>query len=157
MAHDIVVATQVFSGQSIFSVDPEQVRQRVEALPIVRKATVARLWPNRLAVVVETREAYALWQVDGDLNVIDRDGVIMARADVMDPPALPLVVSDGANDAVVEIVEALNRHPDVRDRVVGAIRVGERRWNLRLEKRRRREIAGRGGSGLHRHSGPAAG
>lgn len=132
-AHSIVLATGVTAGQSIFSVDPESVRERVEALPIVREASVARLWPNRIAVVVETREAFALWQVEGALNVIDRDGVVMARADVMDPPELPLVVSAGANEAVVEIVEALDRYPVIRDRVVGAIRVGERRWNLRLE------------------------
>ena len=35
--------------------------------------------------------------------------------------------------ALVEIVEALDRHPTIRNEVVGAVRVGERRWNLRLE------------------------
>ena len=30
-------------------------------------------------------------------------------------------------------VEALDNYPIVRDRVVGAVRVGERRWNLRLD------------------------
>jgi len=132
IAHQIAQATEVYSGQSIFSVDPEAVRQRVEALPLVRTARVARLWPNRIAVVVETREAYALWQMDGALNVIDRDGVVMAHADVMDPPQLPLVVAEGANASVVEIVEALERNPMIQDWVVGAIRVGDRRWNLRL-------------------------
>jgi len=132
IAHQIAQATEVYSGQSIFSVDPEAVRQRVEALPLVRTATVARLWPNRIAIVVETREAYALWQMDGALNVIDRDGVVMASADVMNPPDLPLVVAEGANASVVEIVEALNRTPLIQDWVVGAIRVGNRRWNLRL-------------------------
>ena len=132
IAHRIAQASEVYSGQSIFSVDPEAVRQRVEALPLVRTATVARLWPNRIAIVVETREAYALWQMDGALNVIDRDGVVMASADVMNPPDLPLVVAEGANASVVEIVEALNRTPLIQDWVVGAIRVGNRRWNLRL-------------------------
>jgi cell division protein FtsQ len=133
VARQIAAATEIFDGQSIFSIDPEIVRDRVEALPLVRSATVARLWPDRIAIVVETREAYALWQNDGALNVIDREGVVMASADVMDPPELPLVVADGANSAVVEIVEALDNHPSIRDRVTGAIRVGGRRWNLRLD------------------------
>jgi cell division protein FtsQ len=132
-AHRIVVATGIHNGQSIFSIDPQSVRERIEAMPIVRRASVARLWPNRVAIVVETREAFALWQVEGELNIIDRYGMVMAEADVMAPPDLPLVVSEGANDAVVEIVDALDRHPSIRDRVVGAIRVGGRRWNLRLE------------------------
>ena len=130
VAHDIVEATGLQGGYPIFAVDPDEIRERVEA---VRTASVARLWPNSVAVVVETREAFALWQVEGQLNVIDRYGVVMGQADVMSPPDLPLVVAEGANDSVVEIVEALDRHPTIRNEVVGAVRVGERRWNLRLE------------------------
>ncbi len=132
-ARTIIQATQLRRGEPIFAVDPDQVRARVEALPGVRTARVARLLPNRVAVVVETREAYALWQVEGSLHIIDRHGVILADADPMDPPALPLVVADGANEAVVEIVEALDHYPLVGQRVVGAVRVGGRRWNLRLD------------------------
>lgn len=133
LAEDIVTATGLQGGQSIFSIDPALVRERVEALPMVRKASVARLWPDSVAIVVETREAYALWQMDGTLHVIDTHGAVMGEADVMDPPELPLVVAEGANQAVVEIVEALRRYPAIGDTVVGAVRVGERRWNLRLE------------------------
>jgi cell division protein FtsQ len=132
VAHDIVLATEIYDGQSIFAVDPDLVRARVEALPVIRSATVARLWPDRISIVVETREAFALWQVDGALNIIDRDGVVLGIADAMDPPALPLVVAEGANESVVEIVEALRLYPVISRHVVGAVRVGERRWNLRL-------------------------
>lgn len=133
LAEDIVLATGLHGGQSIFSIDPVDVRDRVEALPMVRTASVARLWPDSVAIVVETREAYALWQMDGALRVIDTEGAVMGEANVMDPPDLPLVVAEGANDAVVEIVEALRRYPAIGDSVVGAVRVGDRRWNLRLE------------------------
>ena len=133
VAQSIAAATGVYRGQSIFTVDPETVRLRVEALPLVRTARVARLWPNRIAVVVETRDAYALWQINGTLNVIDREGVVIAPADLDQPPELPLVVATGANESVVEIVEALDLHPIIGDRVIGAIRVGDRRWNLRLD------------------------
>ena len=51
----------------------------------------------------------------------------------MNPPALPLVVADGANESVVEIVDALARFPAIRAHVVGAVRVAQRRWNLRLD------------------------
>ncbi|OLF73933.1 hypothetical protein AWH62_07200 [Maricaulis sp. W15] len=133
MAHAIVLASEIHDGQSIFSVDPQEIRTRVEAMPMIRRARVARLLPNRIAIVVETREAFALWQVEGGLHVIDRDGVVIADADVMDPPALPLVVAEGANRAATEIVDALGHYPEVAGRVVGAVRVGERRWNLRLD------------------------
>ncbi len=133
VARDIIAATGLAGGQPIFTVDPAEVRARVEALPIVRNASVARLWPDSVAIVVETREAYALWQMDGALHIIDTDGAVMGQADVMAPPDLPLVVAEGANNAVVEIVEALQRYPEIARDVVGAVRIGERRWNLRLE------------------------
>jgi len=129
----IAEAAGVFAGQPIFAVDPRAVRDRVEALPDIRRAYVARLWPNRIHVVVETRSPYALWQNEGELNIIDADGVVMAQADVYDPPALPLVVDSGANAAVTEIVEALSDYPQIAAHVVGSVRVSERRWNLRLE------------------------
>ena len=133
MAHAIVQASEIRDGQSIFSIDPEDIRARVEAMPMIRRARVARLLPDRIAIVVETREAFALWQVEGGLHIIDRDGVVIADADVMNPPALPLVVAEGANRAATEIVDALSHYPEVADRVVGAVRVGDRRWNLRLD------------------------
>ena len=133
IAHSIVLATEIYDGQSLFSVDPGEIRVRVEALPMVRSARVARLWPDRISIVVETRESFALWQVEGVLNIIDRDGIVLAAADVMNPPALPLVVADGANENVVEIIEALARYPAILAHVVGAVRVGDRRWNLRLD------------------------
>lgn len=132
-AQAIVAATGIRAGQSIFAVDPSEIRARVEALPTVRSARVARLLPNRVAIVVVTREAFAIWQVDGVLSVIDREGVVLGTADAMAPPDLPLVVAAGANEAAAEIVDALDHFPIVRDRVAGAVRVGERRWNLRLE------------------------
>ncbi len=133
MAHAIVLASEIHDGQSIFSIDPEDIRTRIEAMPMIRRARVARLLPNRIAIVVETREAFALWQVEGGLHVIDRAGVVIADADVMNPPDLPLVVAEGANSSATEIVDALSHYPEVAGRVVGAVRVGERRWNLRLD------------------------
>ena len=132
VAHMIAQATEVYEGQSIFAVDPNEVRARIEALPLVSKASVARLWPNRISIVVETRVAYALWQIDRELKIIDRNGVVIADADNMNPPALPLVVDNGAGEYVVEIVEALALYPSISRHVAGAVRVGGRRWNLRL-------------------------
>ena len=128
----IAEATGLVAGQSIFAANPSAIRDRVEAMPDVRDAAVARLWPDRIAIVVERRTPYALWQIDGALNIIDRDGVVLAEADVYNPPDLPLVVDQGAQAAVTEIVEALENNLSVAAMVVGAVRVNERRWNLRL-------------------------
>jgi cell division protein FtsQ len=45
---------------------------------------------------------------------------------------LPLVVGPGAPAAAATLIDALTDRPDLQRRIVAAVRVGERRWNLRL-------------------------
>ena len=45
---------------------------------------------------------------------------------------LPIVVGEGAQKKVGEVVDALARVPALRDQVRAAIRVAERRWTLKM-------------------------
>src|SRR5579871_6228235 len=52
--------TDAFAGRMIgnfFSVDLAAVRQWVEAVPWVRRASVRRAWPDRLVVRIEAQQA----------------------------------------------------------------------------------------------------
>ncbi|MCW5725112.1 MAG: cell division protein FtsQ/DivIB [Maricaulaceae bacterium] len=132
-AAQVAAAIAAGHGQPLSSVDIHRARSRVEALPWVRSASVARLWPNRIAVIVESREAFALWQRGGRLSLIDRDGEVLGAAEAGDYPGLMLLVDTGADRAAAEIVDALALHPAIAARTVAAVRVGGRRWNLRLD------------------------
>jgi cell division protein FtsQ len=46
---------------------------------------------------------------------------------------LPLVVGKGANDRARELLAMLRSEPELAPRVLAAVRVSGRRWNLRLE------------------------
>tara|TARA_R110002096_G_scaffold10624_3_gene40643 strand:- start:1009 stop:1812 length:804 start_codon:yes stop_codon:yes gene_type:complete len=133
LAGEAAAASGAFDGQPIFAFNPSQSRTAVEALPWVRQARVARLWPNRIAVIVEPRTEFAVWQYEGAINLIDRDGVVLREVDAGDYPDLPLVVDRGAEVAATELLDTLARYPAIAERVVAAVRVGERRWNLRLD------------------------
>lgn len=133
LAAEAAAASGAVDGQSIFAFDLASSRAGVEALPWVRQAQVARLWPNRVAVVVEPRIGFALWQYEGRISLIDRDGVVLAEADASAYPDMPLVVDAGANDTAAELLDTLSHHPAIAERVVAAVRVGDRRWNLRLD------------------------
>jgi cell division protein FtsQ len=70
-------------GRSVLSVPLEKRRQQLEALPWVRRATVMRLWPDRLRVVLQERVpvAYARTngpgQLDGPVRLVDAEGVLL--------------------------------------------------------------------------------
>ena len=69
-------------GLSIASVDLDQRMQQVEQLPWVRRASVGRLWPNRIAVYVEERSPIAFLRLPnkGGIRLIDSEGVILTPA-----------------------------------------------------------------------------
>ncbi len=118
--------------QSVLSLDPEEVRARVESLDWVASARVRRLWPSTLKVEVERRQEYALWQEDGEISVIDVNGERLLTERAADHPDLPLVVGSGAGPAAEPLLIALESLPAVRARVEALVRVGDRRWNVEL-------------------------
>lgn len=119
--------------QSILSLDPDEVRARVESLDWVAAARVRRLWPSTMKVEVERRQEYARWEENQEVSVIDVNGerLLTERAD--DHRDLPLVVGAGAGPAAEPLLIALESLPEVRARLVKLVRVGDRRWNVELQ------------------------
>lgn len=130
---DIRAALGLEYGQSIFALDLETARQRVEALDWVGDAQVFRLLPNRIQVVVTEQIPMARWQIDGEILVIDVKGAPIEKAGASDYAGLPLVVGEGAAERAPQLLAALKQFPTVSRHVEAAQRVGQRRWTLFLE------------------------
>ena len=130
---DIIRMLGIKRGTLMIDVDVDEARARLEALPWVQSAEVRRVWPDRIYVRVVERTPVAIWQNDGELAVIDRTGHAIAGEDVTRFTSLPLVVGKGAESAAAGLLDLLARQPQLRIHVKAAVRVGERRWNLRLD------------------------
>jgi cell division protein FtsQ len=120
-------------GQSILGLDLATLRQGVENVGWVQRARVARLLPNTLSIVVEQRDALAVWQKGGRLVVIDGSGRTIPEADAATFPQLPLVVGPGAEVVAADILRAVASRPRLRSRLEALVRVDERRWDIRLK------------------------
>lgn len=132
-ALDIAEVLELELGDGLVRLDPVEAKARIETISWVEHAAVRRLWPNRLGVLIRERTPYASWQLNGYYRVVDRSGVEIRDADPPDYDSLPRIVGEGANVAVAEILPVLATHPELQARVTHAIRVGERRWTLRLQ------------------------
>lgn len=117
---------------SLLSLDPAEVKARVESLDWVESVRVRRLWPSTLEVDVERRQAYARWQEDGEIAVIDVNGERLLAERAADHMTLPLVVGAGAGPAAEPLLLALEDLPRVRQHVAALVRVNDRRWNIEL-------------------------
>lgn len=130
---EIAQAIGARPGRGLIDIDPGEARAAIEAMSRVESAQVIRLWPDRISVIITERAPYALWQNDGVHYVIDRRGIVLAGENPSDHAALPRLVGAGANEAAEEIITVLARQPELASLVTHAVRVGERRWNLRLQ------------------------
>ena len=123
-------------GDRLLGFSLDDARARIERLTWVQNATVERRLPGTVVVTLTERRPFAVWQSGGRFQLIDRAGQVVAEQDpVKDAAAfsvLPLVVGPGAPEAAAQLLDQLASLPLLRSRVVAAIRVGERRWNLRL-------------------------
>ena len=85
--------------RNIFFVPLEQRKKQLEQIPWVQTASVMRLLPNRLNIVVKERSPIAFVEVDSHILLIDADGAIM---DMPANPAVkysfPVVVGISEND-----------------------------------------------------------
>lgn len=118
--------------RSLLAADPQEIKARVESLDWVSRAIVKRRWPGEIQIHVERRAAFARWQENGSVSVIDAAGERLLAERAADHPELPLVVGAGASHAAGELLRALEELPEIRERLVALVRVGERRWNIEL-------------------------
>ena len=130
---ELLTAVGPVIGASMFHFDPDAARARVEELGWVRSAAVARLWPNTIHVSVREREPAAVWQINGVLNLVDPSGAVIRRIDAYEYSNLPLIVGAGAPEAASGVLKALRADPALWGETAALIRVGDRRWNMRLK------------------------
>ncbi len=131
-AEDILAALDVARGAPILDLDIEAARARLESLGWVASAEIARRLPDIVFVRVVEREPLALWQHDGETALVDRAGEIIQRTGLERFAHLPLIVGEGAPRQAADLLDLLRTFPAVSDAMVAAVRVSDRRWNLRL-------------------------
>ena len=130
---EIVQAAGVTAKQSLVFLNVADIRQRLMAVPLVREASVRKLYPNRLLIEIVERDPFAIWQMDGVLKVVAADGTPIE--DVRDQrfADLPFVVGKGANARVAEFQKIVAAGGDIGARALAGIYVGERRWNIKMQ------------------------
>jgi cell division protein FtsQ len=130
---ELLSALNISRNDSILHIDLNAVHGRLAALPWVQEVQVSRNLPNAVHVELIERHPVAIWQRNGKMMLVDQSGMEITEKDVAEYPDLPLIVGKGAPKAASELIALLASEPQLQQRVAAAVRVGERRWNLRLK------------------------
>lgn len=120
-------------GDPILTVDLAAARRRLLVLPWVRDASVNRRLPNMIQVSIKERRPMALWQRKGRLVLVDTYGVVVTRHKLGRFRDLIIIVGKDAPRHAATLFAMLESEPALARQVTAAVRVGARRWNVRLK------------------------
>jgi cell division protein FtsQ len=114
-------------------VDVSAIRQRLLRFGWVKDARVSRRLPDGLVIDIVERKPAALWQSQGQLALIDGEGVVLDRVPVDKMPDLPLLIGAGANRQEQQLGRLMESVPTLKPQLASATWVGSRRWDLNFQ------------------------
>ena len=121
--------------QSSFDLNLPALRAKVDALDAVADAQMEVGVGGVLHITVVQRKGVVIWRSGDGLEMLDDTGHRVAglvdrnaRAD------LPVIAGAGADQAVPQALALLKAAGLLRQRIRGLVRVGERRWNIVLDR-----------------------
>lgn len=138
LSEDIREILPVDFPVSSFDLDLEEMRRQVQELDAVARVGVRIRSGGVLQVEVEERVATVLWRTRDGIMALDPTGhMVSPVAGRGDRPDLPLLAGEGAQSAVPEALAILAAAGPLAERLRGLVRMGERRWDVVLDRDQR--------------------
>jgi len=123
---------------SSFRLDLGALRASIARLDAVGDVTVRVRGDGVLAVDITERKPAVLWRTAAGLDMLDPTGhrvaTLLERAA---RPDLPVIAGEGADQAVPEALAILAAAKPILSHVRGLVRIGDRRWDLVLDRDQR--------------------
>jgi cell division protein FtsQ len=130
---DILEELGLDGGTSLIGFDTEAARLRIQNMPWVASAQVTKLYPGGLSVKVSEKAAFAIWQHEDKVALVEASGKQIAAFGDEKYLDLPLIIGEGANLKAREIVEMMAAFPGIASQVKAYSLIGARRWDLQLK------------------------
>lgn len=121
--------------KSSFRLDLDSLRAELERLDAIRLADLRLSADRVLTVAITERIPAILWRSTEGLEVLDAEGVRIGF--VLDRNALPdlmMIAGEGANLRVGEALDVIEAASPLGSRLLGLVRMGERRWDVVLDR-----------------------
>lgn len=114
----------------ILSIDIDKVRSELASNSWVKKVIVTRRLPNTIYIGLIEREPVAILQQNKKLYLIDSEGYIIQNDPSDKFKSLLHVVGVNANLHVKSLKDSLKDYPELSQKILSAVRYGDRRWNI---------------------------
>ena len=129
---EILQKLGLVKDKPLFAVSLTEAKERLETIGWVKEANISRQLPGTLHIIINERMPSAIWQYKGVVNLIDADGEIIISGSAKGYDKLPIIVGEDANVHAKLLFDILSINDELFKSVSSIIRVGGRRWNVRL-------------------------
>ena len=119
---------------NIFLPDLGDVKSRLESIPWVKSVIIQRKLPNKIYVRISERIPIAILQSKYRLYLVDSDGAVLEHDAIGNFQNLPIIIGEGAEKEISHLLRCLRKFPKIKKQFVFAVRIGERRWDLKINK-----------------------
>jgi len=130
---DVLALAGITPRESLPFFDVTAARANLEAAPLVKQASVRKLYPGQIVIDIVERTPAAVWQKDGQVSAIAADGAVIDELRDTRSLNLPFVVGEGANERLGEFLSLLDATQELRPKIYAGVLVGGRRWNLKMK------------------------
>lgn len=128
--YDIVLAEK---DRAMPLVDIDKIRADLINYGWIKDVRVTRRLPDTLVVDIIERKPTAVWQRGGVYSLIDEQGIELEKISPAEIGKLTVINGEGADRQVVALAKLLDSAQSLKDQVVGASWIGNRRWDLRFK------------------------
>lgn len=135
VSQDIRDVASVDFPLSSFDLDLHGMLNRIESLDAVSEVGLRVRSGGILQVDITERVPAVVWRSHNGLEMLDAGGLRVAALQTrLDRPDLPLIVGESADRHVDEALALIASAPSIITRMRGIVRIGERRWNVVLDR-----------------------
>jgi cell division protein FtsQ len=119
---------------NIFAPSIDEVKRKLENIAWIKSVVVQRKLPNKIYVRVAERTPIAILQSKYKLYLVDADGKVLENDGIGNFANLPIIIGEGAEKEADKLLRCLDKFPKIRKQLVFAVRIGKRRWNIKINK-----------------------
>jgi cell division protein FtsQ len=129
----ILKTLELERGKPLLAINLPDSKAKLEDLSWVKAVRIERRFPDTLVIRISEKDPVALWQNKSQTYLLDRDGELVEIKEPYKYKELLIVTGGLAPKHVGELMEILEKFPEVKARVTAATHLRSTRWDIRLD------------------------
>lgn len=119
----------------LHDIDPNLVTKKLHNIVWIKESWVRRSWPQTLSITIVERQPFALWQINKNIHLVDKEGVVIPTPMIQEFYKLPHIIGVDAPQNAAALLSTLCKYPTLQEHITAHIFMDKRRWDFIYKKK----------------------